>query len=202
LPDRPSNAAEELSRRYSSILAGPIHPRDDIAFAIVAPTKTPGCGGFRHGSSLANHPGLKEAAPNVWRWARREQDAPWVRARLERLFQMPSTPAGDQGEKCCFNTYVAAVIPNTDGTFEGIIFICCDYYGASEIMFEEPAPHQEPLISPLLRRRLAASLWDLLLDDVNDVQDYADRMYHSGAGVWIRFGIRRGRPFMIEEAEE
>jgi hypothetical protein len=190
---------DELRRRYADILIGPVRARHGVALAAVAPLKTDGCGSFRHGAAFADHPWLKELAPQVWRWARRQQDAPWVRGRLERLFRVPAAAAADQGEKCCFNHYLAAAVPNDDGSFTTVVFICCDYYGASEILFEEPAPHAEPRIAPDVRRRLAAALWDLVLEDPADVPEYTDRLCHAGAGVWIRFGIRRGRPFMIEE---
>jgi hypothetical protein len=33
------------------------------------------------------------------------------------------------------------------------------------------------------------------------LEDYEDKMYHCGAGVWVRFGVEDGEPFMTEELD-
>jgi hypothetical protein len=75
----------------------------------------------------------------------------------------------------------------------GIPFLCSDYYGESELFFpNDPAPNAETI------QKIGLAFWSLLLQDVNDLIDYTDRMEHLGAGVTIEFGVDDGEPFMRE----
>jgi hypothetical protein len=191
-----SHLEDELRRRFGPLLIGPIRCSRGVALGAVERDTSRCC--YSPGDDLADHPGLKERAPAVWRWARRKQDAPWVRGRLGQLFGIPWPPADQQGEKCCFWQELAAAYHGGGGSLAGVIFLCCDYYGSSGVMFEEQRPRRAPAISEGDQRRVATALWELLLEEPGDVPEYTDRMYHSGAGVWVEFGIRRGRPFMRE----
>jgi hypothetical protein len=187
---------DELRRQYGPLLIGPVHCRGGVALGAVVRDTSQRC--YSPGGDFADHPGLKKRAPDIWRWAQRKHDAPWVRGRLERLFHISSQPAEQQGEKCCFWHELAAVYTGPSGPLVGVVFLCCDYYGSSEVMFEQERPRRAPAIGEEDQRRVAGALWELLLEEPGDVPEYTDRMYHSGAGVWLEFGIRRGWPFMKE----
>ncbi len=62
-------------------------------------------------------------------------------------------------------------------------------------MFSGDAPPQ-PLID-----RITNAFWQLLLAEPQELAEYLDHYYHSGAGIEVRFGVRYGEPFMEEVAE-
>ncbi len=118
-------------------------------------------------------------------------DAPWVLGRLMRLFATQQIPEEDRGEKTCFYSSFLAVLHNNGNL--AVPFECSDYYGRTALTFStDDSPDEE------VRKAIANSFWALLLADPTNVEDYKDKMYHSGAGVWISFGIENGEPFMTE----
>jgi hypothetical protein len=190
-------AVDEMMRaRYGPILIGPVHCRDDVALAAVSRDTSERS--YTPGGHLVDHVDLKKRAPAVWGWARRKEDAPWVRGRLERVFGVSALPADEQGEKSCFCHELAVVYSEKGGGLASVVMLCCDYYGSSGVMFEDERSTRAPAISAEDQRRVAAALWELLLEEPGDVPEYSDKMYHSGAGIWVKFGIRQGKPFMIE----
>jgi len=121
-------------------------------------------------------------------------DAPWVMGRLMRLFGTQQIPEEDRGEKACFYASFLAVLPERDNL--AIPFECSDHYAKTALTFSTDDPPEKEL-----QEAIAKNFWGLLLAEPTDVEDYEDRMYHSGAGIWIRFGIEDGEPFMIEESD-
>jgi hypothetical protein len=49
--------------------------------------------------------------------------------------------------------------------------------------------------------RVAHAFWQILLKDPQDLPEYTDHYYYTGAGVEVRFGVRDGEPFMKEVRE-
>lgn len=119
-------------------------------------------------------------------------DAPWVFGRLMRLFATQQIPEEERDEKSCFFASFVAVLHNNANL--AVPFECSDYYGRSALTFSTDDPPSEEV-----QKAIAERFWGLLLADPTGVADYEDRMYHSGAGVWIRFGIEDGKPFMVED---
>jgi hypothetical protein len=73
-------------------------------------------------------------------------------------------------------------------------FECSDYYGESGLTFSSVKAPDEAI-----QRAIAEAFWGLLLSAPTDLSDYEDRLYHSGAGVWLLFGVESGEPFMREK---
>ena len=44
---------------------------------------------------------------------------------------------------------------------------------------------------------IAERFWTFLLSEPSDLVDYEARMFHSGACIWIRYGVESGEPFMM-----
>jgi hypothetical protein len=122
------------------------------------------------------------------------EDAPWACGRIQRVFSLPQLPEEDRGEKSCMCfDFLAAFQEN--GQLVGIPFGCTDYYGQSLLMFSGDAPPR-PLID-----RITNAFWQILLAEPQELAEYTDHYYHTGAGVEVRFGVRDGEPFMEEVAE-
>lgn len=123
---------------------------------------------------------------------RPDHDAPWVLGRLIRLFGTPQVPEEDRVEKSFFVASFLAVLHEHDNV--AVPFECSDYYGRSTLTFSsDDAPDHT------MQRALADAFWDLLLAEPADLADYQDRMHHPGDGIWIRFGVEDGEPFMMDE---
>ena len=120
------------------------------------------------------------------------EEAPWVLGRLMRLFATPLIPDDERGEKTCFNASFLAVLHRHENL--AIPFECSDLYGQSSLIFSTDDPPELEIQSTIAMR-----FWQLLLADPTNVADYQGRMYHSGDGVWITFGIKNGESFMIED---
>jgi len=119
------------------------------------------------------------------------EDAPWVLGRLRRLFGTQQIPEEERPEKSFFYASFLAVFHSDDHL--AIPFECRDYYGKSALTFSTDDPPAEEI-----QERIAKDFWGLLLEEPTELEDYEDKMYHSGAGVWIHFGVKDGEPFMIE----
>ncbi len=148
--------------------------------------------------TLAEHVGMRNISPIVRPMLLNGDDAPWVRGRVERLFLAPSVGEEDRIEKSAIEVGFVASVPRSDGTLVGVPFFCNDYYLRTGLTFSEdldPPPKE-------LADRVAEAFWELLLREPNDLHEYQDFMYHSGAGVWIVFGVQSGRPFFTEQKEE
>lgn len=122
-------------------------------------------------------------------------DAPWVLGRLMRLFHVQPIPVDDRGEKTCHCESFLAVLHQFGNM--GIPFECSDYYGKTGLTFSSEDPPDDAV-----QVLIADAFWKLLLSDPADLTDYESTMYHSGAGVTIRFGVEDGEPFMQEEPDE
>ena len=121
------------------------------------------------------------------------EDAVWVRGRAQQLFQIPNTSAENRGEKTFFSALFLALVPDEAGHHLGVPFECTDHYGGSGLVFSSEDPP-----SAELQHRIAEAFWGLLLSEPANIQDYRDCILHSGAGVWVDFGIADGEPFVEE----
>ena len=121
-------------------------------------------------------------------------DAAWVLGRLMCLFGTKPTLEEERPEKTCFFTGFVAVMPGDE--LIGIPFECSDYYGRSSIKYsnDDPPPDE-------VQAYVASAFWKLLLENPRELVEYSDKMFHDGAGVWIRFGVENGEPFMREEPD-
>lgn len=120
-------------------------------------------------------------------------DAPWVLGRLKFLFGTVNPSEEERGEKTFVFAGFLAVFTN-EGNL-AIPFECSDCYGDTALVFSS-----EDVPSADLQIRIAKNFWHLLLANPTDVWDYKDRIYHSGAGLFFRFGVSNGIPFI--EGEE
>ena len=119
-------------------------------------------------------------------------DAPWALGRLTMLFgTTPSSPEF-RPEKSCFHESFVAVLHSLDNLT--IPFHCTDYYCKSSLIFSDDDPPDQSI-----QQLIATRFWALLFSDIEDVADYESRMFHSGACIWIRFGIDGGEPFIRGE---
>lgn len=118
-----------------------------------------------------------------------DEDAPWILGRLIYLFNAENTPEDDRGEKCCFHLSFIAILH--DHSNIAVPFDCSDFYGRTALWFSSDDEPPEDL-----RAEIADALYELLLDSPDSIADYDNRMYHSGAGCWARFGVSMGQPYM------
>ena len=117
-------------------------------------------------------------------------DAAWVRARIPSLFGF--TPGKAEDEKALIYTGFAAVAD------EGAVcypFVCTDHYGTSALMFSDDGPEES------VKRSIAGAFWGALLLDADDLTDFEERVYHTGASVWLDYGCDCGRVY-CEESQE
>lgn len=72
-------------------------------------------------------------------------------------------------------------------------FDCSDHYGRTSLLFSsDDEPPSE------LRAEIADAFYGLMLHEPESVADYENRLFHSGAGFWIDFGISHGEPYFDE----
>jgi hypothetical protein len=117
-------------------------------------------------------------------------DAAWVRARLPSLFGF--TPELAEVEKSLLYAGFVAV---PEGESFCYPFISTDHYGRSALMFSDAGP------GDAVKRSIADAFWDALALDAEDLTDFAERVYHTGAMVWLDFGCESGRLYCEESAE-
>ena len=114
-------------------------------------------------------------------------DAAWVVARLPRAFGVD--PDLNPCEKTLFSTGFVAL---PDGSDEALAFYCCDIYGETSLIFSELEQDR------LLKERVAAEFWSLLLSVPEDLQDFEARVVHTGAPVTLCVGCEDGEPYFYE----
>ncbi len=186
----------ELRREYGDNLLSPVQIQDAFAFAAVDITEDKRYDrAWRPTNALVKYRPLKKRSRDVYRWCKAQMDALWVRARVERLFQITTPPEDQRGEKCCFDQAFVAARSNDDGSFDSTVFVASDHYGTTWIYFPEPMPETD------LCSAIAAAFWELLLARPEDIHDFTDRMYHSGVGVMVKIGLRQGIPFMEDDLQ-
>lgn len=118
-------------------------------------------------------------------------DAPWVLGRLMFLFNAQLDSAEFRPEKSCLQESFIAVLHSYDNL--AVPFGCIDHYCRTSLMFSsEDAPSAE------IQDFIAERFWTFLLSEPSALVDYEARMFHSGACIWIRYGVESGEPFMIE----
>src|SRR5690606_12521782 len=108
------------------------------------------------------------------------------------IFAAQQVPEAERGEKSCFYASFLAILHENDNL--AVPFECSDYYARSALTFSTLDPPDEEI-----QKTIADAFWGLLLADPTDVADCQNKLYHSGAGVWIKFGIEHGEPFMRED---
>lgn len=119
-------------------------------------------------------------------------DAPWVLGRLMAIFNVTPSSPELRPEKSCFRESFIAVLHAHENL--AIPFLCIDYYCKSSLSFSEEDPPP-----PEVQELIAKHFWRMLFSDAANVADYESRMFHSGAGIWVRFGIENGEPFIRGE---
>lgn len=138
---------------------------------------------------LSDHCGAH--APQVLQNAVDEQfDAAWVRARIPNVFGF--TPHLAEVEKSLLDVGFVAVAEEALVCYP---FICSDHYGRSALMFSDEGPDGD------VKRSIAAAFWDVLMQNPDDLSDFAERVYHPGAGVWLNYRCRSGEICCEETAE-
>ena len=123
------------------------------------------------------------------------EEAVWVRGRAQQLFKIPGSTEEDRTEKTFFAGRFLALFSEAEGQYLGTPFECRDCYARSGLMFSSEDPPPEELTG-----RLAEAFWGLLLSDPANLEDYRDSLFHTGAGVWLDFGIEDGEPFLEERS--
>lgn len=111
-------------------------------------------------------------------------EAAWVYARIPRVFGFMPEPS--EIEKSLLDVGFVAV--SVEGRV-GYPFVCSDHYGKAGLMFSDDGPSAET------QRAVAASFWDLLMRDIDDLADFEERVYHPGAGVWMDYGCKYGHVY-------
>jgi hypothetical protein len=54
----------------------------------------------------------------------------------------------------------------------------------------------------LVKSQIADALWVLIASEPNRVDDFEQRVFHSGAGVWMLFGCKNGQVYCDESDEQ
>jgi len=114
-------------------------------------------------------------------------DVAWVRARLPVVFGL--TPEPSEIEKTFLHQGFVVVPDESD---EGIALECSDYYGKTSLVFSHAERDES------LKTRVANAFWSLLLSEPDALADFAGRIYHDGAGVWLNYGCENGEPYCFE----
>lgn len=122
-------------------------------------------------------------------------DAPWVLGRLMRLFCIQPVPQEERMEKTCLVESFLAVLPEQGNI--AVPFECLDYYGRTGLTFSSEDPPDEAT-----QALIADRFWKMLLAAPGEISDYESKMFHSGAGIMVRFGVAGGEPFWEEDEDE
>lgn len=122
------------------------------------------------------------------------EDAPWVLGRLMHLFGSQLAAEEERPEKSCFAECFVAVMHSRENLC--IPFYCTDYYCKSALVFSS---EDSPAVS--IQLEIAEAFWGALLEAPADLTDYDSRLFHSGACIWIEFGVSNGEPYMFETEE-
>lgn len=139
---------------------------------------------FRLADRLGDHLAAL-AAPSLGEAVREQFDATWVRARIPRVFGSAPDPSETEGiEKALLHAGFAAI---DAGGASCTPFICTDHYGRSALIFGTDDPEDAA------NRSIAGAFWDLLLREPEDLADFEQRVYHSGAGGWLIYRCESGR---------
>jgi hypothetical protein len=132
---------------------------------------------------------LADVPPATIAAIRPGEDAPWVLGRLIHLFGTELVSDENRGDKSCFYAEFLAVYLADENL--AIPFSCDDYYGKTAITFSSDDPPPENT-----QQQIVSAFWGLLLSAPTDIADHNGRMFHSGGGDWIDFGVSHGEPFM------
>jgi hypothetical protein len=142
---------------------------------------------------------------NLIDWAREQQrklpaivrgdeNAAWFLGRLMYLFNTENVAEDERMEKTCFDVSFVAIL--SDASNIAVPFDCSDHYGRTSLMFSSD---DEPPLE--LRSRIADAFYGLMLDEPDSLTDYDNRLFHSGAGFWIEFGVSHGEPYFDEGSD-
>jgi hypothetical protein len=118
-------------------------------------------------------------------------DAAFVRARIPRVFGYTPTYNEEQ-EKSLLSDGFVALLPDGKTT---IPFECYDYYGRSSLTFSEDGP------TAAVKTQIADGFWELIASEPNELDDFEQSVFHSGACVWMHFGCKDGQVY-CDESEE
>lgn len=134
---------------------------------------------------------IGDEAPSILRYAlSRQFDAAWVRARIPATFGF--TPEFVDVEKSLL--YIGFVAVPED-KLVGYPFICTDHYGRSALMFSDHGPEKT------VKQAIASAFWRLLIEHPVDLADFEERVYHSGAGVWLNYGCKHSHIYCEETVD-
>jgi hypothetical protein len=125
---------------------------------------------------------LKRALAGGW-------DAAWVRARLSRAFAYE--PAVAEVEKRLLSECFVA--SRGDDAF---LFECADYNGRTGLVFSPEGP------AKAIQDTIAKAFWSILLKEPDDLADFEARVFHPGAGVWLRYACNAGEPSLEQTADD
>ncbi|WP_442509505.1 hypothetical protein SH528x_001081 [Novipirellula sp. SH528] len=123
-----------------------------------------------------------------------DENAAWFLGRLMHLFNTANVAEDERMEKTCFDVSFVAVLHNASNI--AVPFDCSDHYGRTSLMFSSD---DEPPLE--LRSEIANAFFGLMLDEPDSLIDYDNRLFHSGAGFWIEFGVSQGEPYFDESAD-
>lgn len=125
---------------------------------------------------------------------RGDENAVWFLGRLMYLFNTANAAEDERMEKTCFDVSFVAVLHNESNI--AVPFDCSDRSGRTSLMFSSD---DEPPLK--LRTEIANAFYGLMLDEPNSLTDYDNRLFHSGAGCWIEFGVCQGEPYFDESTD-
>lgn len=148
-----------------------------------------------NGSSFSTEFHLKDSVgerppPVLARPLAEKYDAAWVRGRLPRIFGF--SPAVAEVEKSLLDVGFVAV---ETGRATGFPFVVADSYGRTGLMSSPDGPPSAT------QARIAAAFWSLLLQSPEDLDDFEEKVFHPGAGVWMHFACEAGQ-VLYDESEE
>jgi hypothetical protein len=119
----------------------------------------------------------------------RGMDAAFVRARIPRAFGF--SPGASDAEKSLLDAGFVAFIESESVCYP---FVCTDHYGRSALMFSGDGPDE------VVRKLIADAFWGILAENPDDLSDFEERVYHSGAMVWLTFGCSHGELYCEESS--
>ena len=134
----------------------------------------------------------KRTLPSI---VRGDHNAPWFLGRMMHLFNTENVGEEDRMEKSCFNVSLIAILHNASNV--AVPFDCCDHYARTALMFSSD---DEPPLT--VRSSIADAFYSLMLDDPCGLTDYDNRLFHSGVGIWMDYGVSHGEPYFNEATDD
>lgn len=134
----------------------------------------------------------KPGLPELQKLITEKVEAVWVQGRLMVLFGFSPADEDERSEKAIIEAGFLAWEDAKDAD-DGYRFSCLDAKGRAKIIFPKNVPKE-------LSKKIGNAFWGLLLSEAAELDDFEGAL--NVKGVRTPFGVRDGKAFYGEEAEQ